>query len=293
MRVLVVGATGVIGRSTVPLLQRAGHRVRALRRDGRAFPQPIETVAGDLLDRASLDRAVRGVEAVVNVASAVPTTPNPSPEAWEANDRLRDRGTRHLLDAMHAAGVAHYVHTSVALVYGLDRADELLDEQSELRPPSMIESAVVGERHVERAAEAGLRCVILRPGWLYGPGSGHALDMLQRLRDGTALVPARSDTWISPVAAADVAEAARVLLEDVTTTGFYNVAGDPLPTAELWTAIAQTMGWPPPRSTDDNPARSMRLSTLRLRARGFQPIWPDAQAGLTDLATPIAVNKAT
>lgn len=283
MHVLLVGATGVIGRATVPLLQRAGHRVRALRRDGRAFPQPVETVSGDLLDPDSLAHAVMGVDAVVNVASAVPTNPDPDVADWEPNDRLRDDGTKHLLAAIRAGGVDQYVHTSVALVYGLDRGGERLDEDAELRPPPMVESAVVGERRVAEAAAAGLRAVVLRPGWLYGPGSRHALDALQRLRAGMATVPNRATSWISPVAAADVARAVRVLLEDPAASGTYNVAGDALPVTELWTGVAARMGWPRP-ATDDAPVRSMRLSTQRLKDRGFAPTYADARDGLTVLS---------
>jgi uncharacterized protein YbjT (DUF2867 family) len=65
MNVLVTGATGYIGGRLVPLLIAAGHTVRCVARDpariaGR-FPG-AEVVAGDVFDRASLERALAGID---------------------------------------------------------------------------------------------------------------------------------------------------------------------------------------------------------------------------------------
>jgi hypothetical protein len=68
MTVLVVGATGSIGRLVVAEALRQGHSVRALVRDlarGRALPQDAQVVVGDLTRAETLAAAVEGITAVV------------------------------------------------------------------------------------------------------------------------------------------------------------------------------------------------------------------------------------
>jgi uncharacterized protein YbjT (DUF2867 family) len=65
-QILVTGATGHVGRQVVEQLVTAGHPVRAMTRSPAtaALPAPVETVAGDLADPASLTAALDGVGAV-------------------------------------------------------------------------------------------------------------------------------------------------------------------------------------------------------------------------------------
>jgi uncharacterized protein YbjT (DUF2867 family) len=66
--VLVFGATGTVGRHTVRELDERGAKVRALVRRPRDVPLRVEQVRGDLLDRASIDAALDGVDAAVFIA---------------------------------------------------------------------------------------------------------------------------------------------------------------------------------------------------------------------------------
>ncbi len=65
--VLVVGATGSVGRHVVPESLRRGHLTRALvrqRSDGQSLPADADVVVGDLSDATTLAEAVDGVDAV-------------------------------------------------------------------------------------------------------------------------------------------------------------------------------------------------------------------------------------
>lgn len=110
MFILVVGATGVLGKETTRQLLVAGHKVRAMTRDlqkGAALREMgAELVQGDLIAPASLQRACQGVEAVLAAAHQLMGTGKYTSEAVD------DDGHRSLIDAAKAAGVKHFVYTS-------------------------------------------------------------------------------------------------------------------------------------------------------------------------------------
>lgn len=100
--VLVTGASGTLGSAVRPRLVKAGYQVRPMSR--RARPG---WVAADLLTGAGLAEAVRGVDAIVHLAT--------SPRQTRQTDVA---GTRLLLAAAQAAGVGHVLYLSIN---GVDR----------------------------------------------------------------------------------------------------------------------------------------------------------------------------
>jgi uncharacterized protein YbjT (DUF2867 family) len=102
MTVLVTGASGTLGSAVLPRLAEGGYTVRpASRRERPGW------VTADLMSGAGLDEAVRGIDAIVHLAS--------SPR----NTRETDvEGTRRLLTAAKAAGVRHVLFVSII---GVDR----------------------------------------------------------------------------------------------------------------------------------------------------------------------------
>src|SRR6478735_2658818 len=116
MKILVTGATGKVGSRLSRRLAENGNQVRALVRDAtRGAPlraDRIELVEGDLLQAASLDAAVRGVDAVVHCAAFFRGA------TAEQAHAVNDLGTQHLANAARAASVRRFVFTSTGLVYG-------------------------------------------------------------------------------------------------------------------------------------------------------------------------------
>src|SRR5882672_12398807 len=111
-KTLVVGATGNLGGRVVTALLARGHAVRALVREGTdpaaLAAQGVEIVRGDLLDRASLDRALAGAGALVT--TAIGYIPRRRGDSLESVD---DRGNRNLIEAAKAAKLGRFVFTSV------------------------------------------------------------------------------------------------------------------------------------------------------------------------------------
>jgi len=93
MRMLVTGGTGVLGQAFRPLAEADGHQLTAPGRDEL-----------DLFDPAAVSAAVRGIDAVLHLATRIqPLDRMQQPEAWHDNDRLRAEASAILVDAALAA----------------------------------------------------------------------------------------------------------------------------------------------------------------------------------------------
>ncbi|HEV8192366.1 MAG TPA: NAD(P)H-binding protein [Ktedonobacterales bacterium] len=138
---LVTGGTGHLGRDLIPELQRAGHHVRALTRRPRHDAE-TEWVVGDLGTGEGLDKAMAGVDQVVNAATN-------SPMAQRGGFRLSDffrtpsdvdlQGVRRLIESAKRTGVRRFLHVSIVAIdranypYGrVKAAGERLVRESEL-----------------------------------------------------------------------------------------------------------------------------------------------------------------
>lgn len=110
MYILIVGATGVLGKETTRQLLAAGHKVRAMVRDlqksADLHEMGAELVQGDLIDPASLKKACQGVDAVLAAAHQL------MGKGQYTSEAVDDAGHRALIDAAKTAGVKHFVYTS-------------------------------------------------------------------------------------------------------------------------------------------------------------------------------------
>ncbi|MBN2470270.1 MAG: NAD-dependent epimerase/dehydratase family protein, partial [Anaerolineae bacterium] len=169
--VLVTGATGFLGGTLAARLLADGVRVRALVRSeqrGRDLgARGVQLILGDLTDPQALQRAVEGCTVVFSVGAALHGT---AAEQYTVNVT----GVEQLVEAAHRAGVRRVVHVSSIAVYGVERPG-VLSEAMPAQPGSDYygQSKALGERRLfERAAALGLEAVVVRPGMIYGPGSG-------------------------------------------------------------------------------------------------------------------------
>ncbi len=127
MRLFVTGATGVIGRRAVPLLLSQGHSVtagvrQAARREGVA-QKNLDHVTVDLFDRGELRRAVAGHDAIINLATRMPSSAWKMMfrSSWRENDRIRTEGVANLVEAARRNGISRFVQESFAPTYPRSR----------------------------------------------------------------------------------------------------------------------------------------------------------------------------
>jgi nucleoside-diphosphate-sugar epimerase len=243
MRVAVIGATGVIGRSVVPTLLAAGHDVVGLARTpekARLLTRlGAEPSAATSMDHQELVGMFDGVDAVCNFATHVPAgLAALRPHAWAANDRLRSVGVRRVVEAARDARVRRIVQESVSFLYA-DQGDLVVTEESPVAITPATEPASVGESVVQGYSCGSRTGVVLRFGTLVADDPGSRLQ-LRSARYGHALGPGSLDGWAHVVHVEDVGPA--VLAALGVPSGIYNVGAEPVRRADLMAGLAAGAG---------------------------------------------------
>jgi dihydroflavonol-4-reductase len=209
---LVTGATGFVGAAVVRRLLARGKTVRVLAREGsdqrNVAGLEIETVAGDLRDRPSLEKAVRDCHAVYHVAADYRLWVREPAAIYEVNVE----GSRNLLRAAAEAGVGRMVYTSSVATLGLKRDGTPADETTPVALGDMIghykRSKYLAEQEVRRlVTDEGLPVVIVNPSTPIGPRDVKPTPTGRMIVEAAAgRMPAFVDTGLNVVHVDDVAE---------------------------------------------------------------------------------------
>lgn len=167
MRILVTGASGFLGGHMCDALRNRYDIVGMVRQNSDTSlleRMGIELRRGDLSDPATLDDAVRDVDAVVHLAAYYTLT-----GAREMYQRINVDGTRHLLSSMLKNGVDRIIYCSTTEAVG-PTGREPIDED---HPPGPVyeygRTKLMGEQIVREHALKGIKHTIVRPSGIYGP----------------------------------------------------------------------------------------------------------------------------
>jgi nucleoside-diphosphate-sugar epimerase len=246
---LVTGGSGFVGNRVARALVERGDRVRALVRDPAGAADlstvGIELVQGDMTDEASLRRAVEGVDRVFHTAGLVGDWLDRR-QAMNVNVE----GTRRLLAAAVEAGVTRVVHVSSLSVlgtkhhHGTDEAGPYL--YGDAYTDTKIDSEQVA---LEFAAGGRIEVVVIRPGFVYGPGDNHFLGpLVERLSRGRFAFVGDGSKELNTVYVDDVVQVALLADETPLAAGqLYNITdGRNTTIREFVTHVAELLGVPPP-----------------------------------------------
>jgi nucleoside-diphosphate-sugar epimerase len=256
MRVLVAGASGVVGKYLVPMLVERGHSVfgTTTRQDKLAAIAGLGAtpVLMDGLDAAAVRKAVADTqpEAIINEMTALKGAPDFKHfDRWFAKtNELRTTGTQNLLDAAKEAAVTT---TFIAQSYTGWTSDDSRsgaateDEPFDTHPlPQQSATLEAIKRQEELVLNAPLTGIVLRYANLYsGDALGDSVTMLRKRQ--FPIVGGGAGVW-SWIHARDAAAATVAALES-GKSGVYNVADDdPAPVATWLPYLAQVAHTPKP-----------------------------------------------
>ena len=174
---LVTGGTGFLGRSILQKLSHSGAKVRTfvLPDDPYAamIPPDVQSVTGDLLDDASLDRFFEGAGAgtcVIHCAGIISIASHPAPIL----QRVNVDGTKRVLDRCRTHGVDKLIYVSSVHALPEKPKGQTITEDCRLSPDLVeggyAKTKAVAANLVFDAASQGLNACVVYPSGIIGPG---------------------------------------------------------------------------------------------------------------------------
>lgn len=256
MSVLVTGGGGFLGRYIVEQLLQSGESVRVLGRQRYADLETlgVECIQGDLRDKDSVERAVRGCEVVYHVAALAGIW-----GTWSDYYGINVDGTQNIVDGCRAWNVPRLVYCSSPSVT-FDGSDQKGVDESASYPEKWLafypQSKAMAEQIVLAANQPdSLLTCALRPHLIWGPRDQHLIPrLIERAKSGKLRIVGDGKNLVDMVfvenAAAAHLQAAGALLNSPSQVGgkaYFITQGAPV---RLWDWINEILaleGLPPVR----------------------------------------------
>ena len=172
MHIAITGGAGVLGRNLIRRLADDGHQLTSLDLAAIRDDTRCRQIVGDIRDETTVRNAIAGTDVVVHAASAFP-----SYKPHEINS-ISVGGTRVVMAACHAEGIARVIHLSSSAVYGLPDIVPTPEDHPRERVDPYSGAKIEAELVCESFREKGMCIPILRPKTFLGP---HRLGIFSML----------------------------------------------------------------------------------------------------------------
>ncbi|WP_349829546.1 NAD-dependent epimerase/dehydratase family protein [Brevibacterium litoralis] len=248
MKILVTGASGLLGSSLVEHLLGDGHRVTTLQRrpSGVAGAHDVQ---GSVTDPTTVETAMAGQDAVVHLAAKVSMAGDPADFV-----QVNVEGTRTVVEAAQAAGVTRFVHVSSPSV--AHTGASIVGEGAGPADPDhargdYARTKAAGERIALAADSWRFPVLVLRPHLMWGPGDTQLTErIIDRTRSGRMPVLGSGAALVDTLYVTNAVEALVAALDAVCQVHGESLVvtnGQPRPIGELVERMARAGGAGAPR----------------------------------------------
>jgi uncharacterized protein len=241
MKILITGASGLIGKALQESFIQRGHELLlASRKDSKNANEIKWDIENGFADPSKLE----GVDAVVHLAGEnVSGGLRWSDEKKKAIRDSRVLGTRNVVDAMAAMSEKPkvFIASSAIGFYG-DRADEIMTEASSAGTTFLSEVSTAWEAESRRAEDLGVRTVLLRTGIVLAKEGGALAAMLTPFKFGVGGVVGSGKQWMSWISLEDMVGIINFAIDHENIRGAVNaVAPSPVTNDEFTKALGEVL----------------------------------------------------
>ena len=240
MRILICGASGLIGKALTKTLEAKGCELLLA---GRKEPQDERETKWTIEDGFAEPKRLEGLDAVIHLAGESVSALRWTDEKKAAIRSSRVDGTRSVVDALAKLKSRPKVLISGSAVgfYG-DRDDEILTESSTSGDNFLAKTCREWEAESRRAEDAGIRTVLLRTGVVLSKDGGALATMLLPFKMGVGGVIGDGKQWMSWISLDDEIRAIEFVLEHEEVRGAVNlVSPNPVTNQEFTSVLGEVL----------------------------------------------------
>ena len=277
--IFITGCNGLVGSFVARKLIQEGYQVRALKRPSsdltlvQDIAGHIEWIEGDILDLASLAKAIQGATEVIHAAAVISFNPADRAHMHKSNVE----GTANIVNVCLANGVSKLCYVSSVAALGRKKTDHLINEEAkwEHSPYNSYyaQTKYLAELEVWRGMAEGLPAVIVNPSIILGPGNWElgSTKLFKYVWDGHAFY---TDGSVNYVDVRDVAQIIFQLIRSEITLERFILNGGSIKIKELFEQIAARFGKKPPYLQVNSLVASVawRIEHIRSLITGKEPL---------------------
>ena len=275
-KILVTGASGLLGKELLLQLLAAGNVVKAVyyRTELKDISHPqLEKVNCDLLDVTALEEIMSDISHVYHCAGLVNFTTKHKKGLYQINVEA----TANVVNASLNAGVQKLVHVSSVAALDRMKTDEPINETMQWNNESggsvYGHSKYLGELEVWRGIAEGLNAVIVNPSIILGPGNwnGGSTAIFKKVHDGLKWFTEGSTGFVD---VKDVCRAMILLMESDIHSERFIINAENRPFKELLFMIADAFKKErPAKKVNSNiSAIAWRIEAIRSMLTGSEPL---------------------
>lgn len=243
MKILITGASGLIGRELRKSLEKKGHELLLA---GRRSPEKPNQIKWTAEEGFSEPERLEGLDAVIHLAGESISGIRWTEEKKKAIRDSRVNGTRSVVDTLAKLDTKPkvFISGSAIGIYG-NRGDEIMTESEPPGDNFLADVCKAWEAESLRAERLGIRTVLLRTGIVLSKEGGALGTMLTPFKLGVGGVVGSGKQWMSWISLADEIAVINFVLENESVSGPINlVSPNPVTNEEFTKTLGEIIHRP-------------------------------------------------